>query len=543
MTDPNAPTLAARSALHARHRPEHVAIICEDREVTYGELHRASNRTANALLAAGLGAGTRVAYLGRDSEHYYDLALGCAKTGTVLVPVNWRLTAGEIDHILRDSGAGLLFVEREYAAAAQRVAPELPTLRAVVAMDTGQERAAGFRAWRGDQPDTDPGLDLGPDDPVVQIYTSGTTGLPKGAVLANRAYFTFIENMARHGVDWIDWLPGDRSLVAFPGMHVAGMSWFMHGFTVGVTNVIVRMFVAEEAVRLIERIGITTTFVAPAMLKMMLSERGAGRDTFRSLRKVVYGASPISQSLLARCLEVIGCEFAQMYSSTETGSVAACLPPADHVPGSPLLRAAGRACPGNELKVIDGDGSPLPPGLPGQVCVRLSAGFLGYWNQPEATAGTLVDGWIRMGDIGYLDEDGYLYLCDRVNDTIIVAGQNIYPAEVENALAEHPAVAEAAVVGMPDERWGEVVCAWVVLDPGQRTSGRQLLLFLRGRLADYKIPTRYEFVDTLPRNPTGKLLRRVLRERLAHWPSAPPVPAGFTGPAGQNAPTLGEATR
>jgi acyl-CoA synthetase (AMP-forming)/AMP-acid ligase II len=543
MTDPNAHTLAARSAVHAAQRPEHVAIICEDREVTYGELHRASNRTAHALLAAGLGAGTRVAYLGRDCEHYYDLALGCAKSGTVLVPINWRLTSGEIDHILRDSGAALLFVERGYAPAAQRVAPELPTLRGMVTMDTERDPAGGFRAWKDGLPDTDPDLDIGPDDPVVQIYTSGTTGLPKGAVLANRTYFTFIENMARHGVDWIDWLPGDRTLVAFPGVHMAGMSWFMHGFTVGLTNVVVRAFVADEAVRLIERLGVTTTFLAPAMLKMMLSEGGVTRDTFRSLRKVVYGASPISRTLLTECLETFGCEFAQMYSSTETGSVAVCLPPVDHVPGSPLLRAAGRACPGSEIKVIDKDGEPVPAGVPGQVCVRLAAGFLGYWNRPEATASTLVDGWIHMGDIGHLDENGYLYLRDRVNDTIIVAGQNIYPAEVENALAEHPAVAEAAVVGLPDERWGEIACACVVFEPGQWASGRQLLLFLRGRLADYKIPTRYEFVDTLPRNPTGKILRRILRARMAHPPPAPPVPAGRTGAAGQNVATLEETNR
>jgi len=383
----------------------------------------------------------------------------------------------------------------------------------VVPVDTATERAAGFLGWKAGRPDTDPGVDIGPDDPVIQIYTSGTTGLPKGAVLANRTYFTFIETTTRHGVDWIDWLPGDRTLVAFPGMHVAGMSWFMHGFTVGVTNVVMRMFVADEAVRLIGRHRITTTLVAPAMLKMMLAEPGAGPDAFGSLRKVVYGASPISQSLLAQCLEVIGCEFAQMYSSTETGSVAACLPPADHVPGSPLLRAAGRACPGTELKVIDGDGGPAPAGEPGQLCVRLAAGFLGYWNRPDATAATLVDGWIRMGDIRYLDENGYLYLCDRVNDTIIVAGQNIYPAEVENALAEHPAVADVAVVGVPDERWGEIVQACVVLEAGHRASGRQLMRFLRGRLADYKIPTRYEFMPALPRNPTGKLLRRLLRER------------------------------
>jgi acyl-CoA synthetase (AMP-forming)/AMP-acid ligase II len=517
-------TVAACSARHAAQRPDHIAVSCEDREVSYAELHRRSNRTGHALRAAGLRAGARVAYLGRDSEHYYDLAIGCAKAGTVLVPINWRLTGREIDHILRDSGAELLFVEREYTKTAERVAPELPNLRGIVAMDAERERATGFLAWKGGQPDTDLAGTSGPDDPIIQIYTSGTTGLPKGAVLANRAYFLFHENMASAGVDWIDWLPGDRSLVAFPGMHVAGMSWFMHGYAVGVTNVIMRVFVPDEAVRLIEKNRITTTFIAPAMLKMMLSERAVGPDTFSSFRKVVYGSSPIGQALLQQCLETFGPILVQMYSSTETGSVATALPAEDHVPGSPRLRSCGRAVPGTELKVVDREGNQLPPDEPGQVCVKLAAGFLGYWNRPDATAKSLVDGWIHMGDIGHLDADGYLYLRDRVADTIIVAGQNIYPVEVENAIAEHPAVAEVAVVGVPDERWGETVAACVVFEPGQRVSGRQLMLFLRGNLADYKIPTRYEPVASLPRNPTGKVLRRVLRERLsAPAPQAQPA--------------------
>jgi acyl-CoA synthetase (AMP-forming)/AMP-acid ligase II len=508
-------TVAARSARHAAERPDQVAVSCEDREVTYAQLHRRSNRTAHALRAAGLRKGARVSYLGRDSEHYYDLAIGCAKAGIVLVPINWRLTGREIDHILRDSDAELLFVEREYSKTAERVAPDLPYLRGIVAMDGERDRASGFLAWKGGQPEVDIADPAGPDDPIIQIYTSGTTGLPKGAVLANKAYFVFHDNMARAGVDWIDWNPDDVSLVAFPGMHVAGMSWFMHGYAVGVTNVIMRVFVPDEAVRLIVKNRVTTTFIAPAMLKMMLSERAVGPDTFTSFRKIVYGSSPISQDLLRQCLQTFGPILVQMYSSTETGSVATALPAEDHVPGSPRLKSCGKAVPGTELKVVDRDGNILPPGEPGQVCVRLAAGFQGYWNRPDATAKSLVDGWIHMGDIGYLDEDGYLYLRDRVSDTIIVAGQNIYPVEVENAIAAHPAVAEVAVVGVPDDRWGETVAACVVFEPGQRVSGRQLMLFLRGSLADYKIPTRYEQVDSLPRNPTGKVLRRVLRDKLA----------------------------
>ncbi|MEU9134001.1 long-chain-fatty-acid--CoA ligase [Kitasatospora sp. NPDC048540] len=506
-------TIGARSARHAAERPEHPAVICDGRALSYAQLHRESNRTAHALRAAGLGRGARIAYLGRESEHYYDLAVGCAKGGAVLVPINWRLTAREVEHILADSGAELLFVEREFLPTVEKVRPA--SLKALVELDTDLDRVGGFLAWKGAAPDTDLPAEAVTDDAVLQMYTSGTSGLPKGVVLAHRSFFTFIESMRRHGTDWIDWRAEDRTLICFPGLHSAGMAWFMHTLNVGGTSVIMRMFNAEEAVRLIERHAITTTWAAPAMLDMMLAERGVTRETFASLRKVVYGGAPISPALLARSIEGFGCDLAQMYAAAETGSVVTCLAPADHVPGNPRLTSAGRSCPGNRVRIVDDEGRELPAGRIGQVCVDTPAHFVEYWRQPEATAKALVDGWLRLGDLGYLDEDGYLFLCDRISDTIIVAGQNIYPVEVENAVREHPAVADVAVIGVPDQRWGETVRACVVRAPGEQVSGRELMLFLRGRLADFKIPSSYDFLDVLPRNPTGKVLRRVLRDQLA----------------------------
>ncbi|WEP01068.1 long-chain-fatty-acid--CoA ligase (plasmid) [Streptomyces sp. FXJ1.172] len=515
MAGPSTDTIASRSALHAARRPDHPAIICEGRETTYAELHRASNRTAHALLAAGVSRGDRVAFLGRENEHYYDLALGCAKTGVVLVPINWRLTAGEVDHILRDSGACLAFVQGEFLPAVERVRGSLPQLRQVRRFDGAGHRAEGFLSWKGDAPDTDVDVPIGPQDPMVQMYTSGTSGLPKGVVLAHRTFFSFIEHMRQADCDWIDWRPQDRTLICFPGLHSGGMAWFMHAFNVGATSVVMEMFVAEEAVRLIPAHKITTVWAAPAMLDMMMAEHHAGPETFASLRKVVYGGAPISPAQLERCLSVFACELAQMYAAAETGSVVTCLSPEDHVPGNPRLTSAGRVCPGNVVRIVDEDGNEQPAGTIGQVCVWTPAHFVEYFRQPEVTARTLADGWLKLGDAGYLDEEGYLFLCDRINDTIIVAGQNIYPVEVENALRAHPAVVDVAVVGVPDARWGETVRACVVTAPGSETTGRELLLFLRGRLADFKIPTSYEFLEALPRNPTGKVLRRELRERIA----------------------------
>ncbi|MFC1229401.1 MULTISPECIES: fatty acid--CoA ligase [Streptomyces] len=512
-------TLHRTSREHAGIRPHHPAIVCDGRSTDYATLHDESNRAAWALRAAGVRRGDRVAYLGQESEYYYLVILACVKIGAVLVPVNWRLTPPEINHILRDSGAALLFVGAGFRETADEALGRPTGLRAVVSVDrdgtAAPERGAGLRSWAAGHPDADLDPGTGPDDPAVQIYTSGTTGLPKGTVLAHRSFFTLPHAMREHGVDWIDWLSEDVALVSLPGFGIAGIGWFMHTFNAGGTNVVMPQFDPQEAVRLIRVHRVTTTFAAPAMLQAMLGERSATPEAFTSLRKIAYGAAPMSEALLEQCMEMFTCEFAQIYASTETGSVAVCLPPEDHHRGdAALLRSVGRPCPGNEVKVIGPDGAELPPGGIGEVCVRTPSRMLGYWNLPEATDRTLVGEWLHMGDAGYFDDDGYLHLCDRMNDTIIVAGQNIYPAEVEKALAAHPAVQDSAVVGLPHPRWGEAVHACVVLRPGSTASPRELLLSLRGRLADYKTPAAYHFVDALPRNPSGKILRRSVREEL-----------------------------
>ncbi|MDT0262130.1 long-chain-fatty-acid--CoA ligase [Jatrophihabitans lederbergiae] len=522
MSTAPAPTLARRAIEHARERGDHPAIICEDRVVNYRRLHSDSNRVAHALRATGIEVGNRIGYLGKESEHYYTSLLACAKVGAVLVPVNWRLTPREVDHILGDSGAQLLMFDDEYREVVERIRTELPQLRELVCLDLGgdSDHGQGLRDWSAGFDDSDLPPVTGFDDAVVQIYTSGTSGLPKGVVLANRSFFTLPTAMSAAGVAWIDWLSTDVNLITLPGMGIAGIGWFMHGFSAGATNVIMRMFEPQEAVRLVRAWGVTTTFAAPAMLQLMLDERGVDNSTFASFRKIAYGAAPISEALLSRCIEVFGCELAQIYSSTEAGSVAVCLPPAVHTLGNPLLRAAGRPCPGNELKIVpvtsapEATGEPAAPGVIGQVCIKTPAAMLEYWNNPAATAAALQDGWLHMGDLGYLDDDGYLFLCDRINDTIIVAGQNIYPAEVEKQLSEHPEVSDVAVFGVPNPRWGDSVYASVVLTPGATVTPRQLNLFLRGRLADYKLPTGYRFAERLPRNPAGKLLRREIRDDL-----------------------------
>lgn len=506
-------TLDASARLHAGRQPDKPAIVCEDREVTFLQVHRDSNRAARALLRDGAMAGSRVAYLGYESELLYELALACAKIGAVFVPVNWRLTEPEIDHILRDSTAVTVFAESAFHNKITRLRPLLPALKTVVEVDGPGGHGPGLAGWRAGASDADLGHAPTADDPVLQIYTSGTTGLPKGVVLAHRSFYTLPLATADRGGDWIDWRADDVSLISLPGFGIAGLGWFMHGFAAGATNVVMRMWISEEAVRLIQAKSVTITFVAPAMLRLMIDEPMARPDAFRSLRKIAYGAAPIGRELLRESLEIFGCDFAQIYASTEAGSVAACLRPSEHTGEGGLLDSVGRACPGNQVTIVDETGAALPAGEIGQVCVRTPACMVGYWNNPEATRRALADGWLRMGDSGYLDQNGYLFLVGRLNDTIIAGGQNIYPAEIEKALCVHPAVVDAGVVGVPHRLWGEEICAFVVLRPDQRVTPRQLTRYLRGAVADYKIPRRWEFVPELPRNPGGKVLRRVLREQ------------------------------
>lgn len=507
-------TLDARLALHASNQPEQTAILHEGNRTSYAQLHRESSRGARALRTGGLGKGSRIAYLGKESESYYELLFACAKSGVVLVPINWRLAADEVEYILRDSSAELLFVEQEFLPVAQQLLPELPDLRKLVLLDCADPAGPTFAEWKESGVEAAEPSGSHTDDPIVQMYTSGTTGYPKGVVLAHRTFFAVRGLLDEHGLDWIDFKPGDRSLIGISGSHIGGIWWATQGFNAGITNVIVRSFTSKEVLDLFRSCGITTACMVPAMLLMLLAEPGASSEDFATLRKTVYGGSPISESLLQRCIDTLKCDLAQIYGLTETGNTAVCLPPQDHVPGSPRLRAAGRPYPGVELKIIDEGGNPVEPGVIGEVCIKTPAHMLEYWRLPEATARTLIDGWVHTGDAGYLDEDGYLFIQDRIKEMIIRSGENIYPAEVENAISAHPAVLDVAVVGVPDERWGEAVQAFIARRPGASVAPHEIRAFLRGRIADFKIPTKYEFVDEVPRNPSGKILRRVLRERF-----------------------------
>ncbi|TMQ06896.1 MAG: long-chain-fatty-acid--CoA ligase [Deltaproteobacteria bacterium] len=511
MTDAVVRTLPELLRRQARERPTRPAIVSGDRTVSYAALDAAASRVANALIADGVIPGARVALLARDSDASYAVLFGCAKAGAVALSVNWRLAPREIAFILQDAQAELVFVGRDFAAQLASVRAELPGVRRIIAMSSDGDGPTLYD-WLAGHGDGDPGVPCGPDDVVFQLYTSGTTGSPKGAQLAHRSLFALLDDLARERDPWIEWTPRDVLLLPLPSFHIAGVWWMVRCLAAGATCVVMEGFVGWQVLDHIARHRVTKLCAVPAMLAVLLAEPGCRTTDFSSLTHVIYGASPVAQALLEQALATFGCAMVQIYGMTETGNVAVSLRAEDHtLPGNPRMRSAGRALPGVTLKIIDPQGRVLPPRQIGEICIHSRANMVGYWHLDQATAETLQDGWIHSGDAGFLDEGGYLFIQDRVKDMIIYAGENIYPAEIENALHDHPAIAEVAVIGVPDHRWGETVKAVVVLRPGAAATAEDIIGFARARIAEFKVPRSVDFAAALPRTPSGKLKKAELR--------------------------------
>jgi len=486
------------------------------RRLTYAEARAEIHRIANALAAHGLAPGDRVAILSKNSIEHVLLYYACSKAGVVPVPLNYRLAPPEWSYILNDAGAKAIFAQDALAAALAPVRGELGAVKHFVAIGADVPGWERFDAFVGEQPDTAPAHRPRIDDDLYQMYTSGTTGRPKGAVLTHRAVTTHLHQLSR--VFRAD--PGDRNLVVAPLYHAAAaVTSFLTVYNGGAL-VLHEDFVPAEVVRALSEDRIAASTLVPAMIQFCLvAVPGVAERRYDGLRRIVYGASPIAEQTLRRAMEVFGCDFAQGYGMTETSAVATYLMPADHrraLAGEPhLLLAAGRAILGTEIKIVGPDGATLPNGQIGEIAVRGPQLMRGYWNLAEATAEALRDGWMHTGDAGYLDDEGFLFVQDRTKDMIVSGGENVYPREIEDVLYQHPAVAEAAVIGVPDPKWGEIAKAVVVLKQGQSATAEELMQFCDGRLAGYKRPRSVDFVDALPRNPSGKVLKRELREK--YW--------------------------
>lgn len=505
-------TLGDIARLHAHVRPESVALKFEGRTTTYRILNARTNRVARALHADKVLKDDRIGYLAKNSDYFFEILLGSAKMGAVTLPIGWRLAPAEIAYMLENGDVAILFVGPEFADLARQAVAIAGQPVQIVELE--DETTNGYVAWRDRQSDDDPEITLRPSDTTLQLYTSGTTGRPKGVMLTHHNLLDMWIRAGQSGIDCFDWAEDDACLVAMPLAHIGGTGWGVVGLLNGAALVILRDFDPAAALALIEPERITKLFMVPAALNFMIQMAGAMNINYSQLKLIFYGASPIPIDLLRQCMEVFGCRFCQQYGMTEACGTIVYLPPEDHdSQGNRRMKSAGRAMPGIEIKIVDTQGNDLPAETVGEIATRSTSNMAGYWKNEAATRETLdANGWLRTGDAGYLDEDGYLYIHDRVKDMIISGAENIYPAEVENAIFGHPAVVDVAVIGVPDERWGEAVKAVVVLKQGAAASEAEIIGFARDRIAAFKAPKSVDFAESLPRNASGKVLKRSLKE-------------------------------
>jgi acyl-CoA synthetase (AMP-forming)/AMP-acid ligase II len=483
--------------------------------LSFRDLDRRANRAANLFLAQGFVAGERIALMARNSAEFVEIYFALAKIGVVCVPLNWRLAAEELQFIVEDSGSvGLV-----YAADFKETATRLK----------GANHKGGVRVWfeiapsgtetvsvpesdvldyvslRDAARESEPPLANGGEDILFIMYTSGTTGNPKGVIHSHESCFWAVLTFAATH----DLRPGDRYLAALPMFHVGALTPIAVNVYTGATSVVMREFDPDLAWELIEKERVTTALLVPAILNFMLHVQKEKSTNYSSLRWIQAGAAPVPVRLI-KAYEALGIEIDQIYGLTESGGPA-CLIDAENALRK--VGSTGKAFFHTEVKIAREDGSRCQPGEHGEVWIRGRHIMKGYWNQPESTREALQDGWLRTGDGAMEDEDGYIYMQDRIKDMIISGGENIYPAEIENILAGHPEIVEVAVIGQPSDTWGESPFAVVVPKSG-RLSAADVIAHCDGKLARYKRICGVGFVDSLPRNPSGKILKRVLREQF-----------------------------
>jgi long-chain acyl-CoA synthetase len=502
----------------ARVQPDQEMLVLGEERRTWREEYEAACRVAQAAERDGLAVGDRIAFLDRNGVAYFDVLFGGAFIGAVNVAVNWRLSPAEMAAVIDDSTARVLVIHTDYLPALAAMPGGLPTVARIVVIGDGEHppvndpRAVKFEEWVEGSSAEDPGYVGAPDEVSMQLYTSGTTGLPKGVMLTNANLATAVSAAG----ETFHISEDTVSLVAMPLFHIGGSGWALCAMSRGGRSIILRDVDPAVLLELIASERITEMFLVPAVLMVLLAAPGLAETDLSSLRLVFYGASPISEDVLVKCMSAFGCGFCQVYGMTETTGAITSLAFGDHDPDGPrrgLLRSAGKPFTSVEVRIVETDtGKDAALGEVGEVWTRSRYNMAGYWGKPEETAATIDgEGWLRTGDAGYFDSDGYLYLHDRIKDMIVSGGENIYPAEVENVLLSHPAIVDAAVIGVPDEKWGETVRAIVVLGPNAHLDEASVIAHCRANLAHYKCPTSVDAVDALPRNPSGKILKRELR--------------------------------
>jgi long-chain acyl-CoA synthetase len=483
-------TLGELLRWRARRRPDFAVTWYQGQERTYDQMNRTSTELAAGLVKElQIEPGDRVAILDKNSDDYIELLFALDKAGAVACPINWRLTAPEVATVVGDADPKALVISDDLRQTADQV----------------KCRVLGYgelpRVIGGQDPRRDA------DEPVTwQLYTSGTTGIPKGAMLTNRNLTALSGSLPMEIKGFDEY---GRSLVAMPLYHIGGCGWAFGAIAAGCTAVITRDFIPQDILKVIVEQKVNTAFLVPAALLFLTSLPQSRGADYSSLKNIAYGASPITPDLLKRAIQTFGCRFTQVYGLTETTGAVTYLQQEEHV-GERFL-SCGRSGFGHELKVIGPDDKEVPYGQVGEIVYSGPGMMSGYWRKEKETREAMRDGWFHTGDAGTMDAEGFIYIKDRIKDMIISGGENIYPAEVEAVLAGHPNVADVAVIGVPDDKWGETVKAIVIRKPGMELSADELIQWSKDKLAGFKRPHSVDFVETIPRNPSGKILKKELR--------------------------------
>jgi len=506
--------------INARYYPNKKAVIDSPKEFTWEEVDNRVNCFANALIGQGCEQGDRVAILAYNASEYLEIIFACAKAGLIFLPLNFRLSPREISYILKDAGPTTMVFGEEFSDVVSDLRSDFPMK--YICIGKGGEWAAGYEGLIQTNSSEEPeGRIIPEDDPAEIFYTSGTTGLAKGVVHSHRAR---LEGALKCVIDG-ELNSEDIYLLNVPALcHAAGWVWSLATAYVGATICIsqLRGFDPEAILKTIQEHSITTLQMVPITIMEMIEFPDIKKYNFSSLRMIFYATAPMPPGPLRKAIGIFGNIFMQPYGLTETGPNVTCLRKKEHSIGGlkdaeaeKRLKSCGRPCYGISVRIVDDKDQEVPPNTVGEITVKSTDMMTAYWNNEEETRRTIKDGWLYTGDLATYDEDYYIYLVDRKKDMIISGGLNIYPAEVERVLYEHPAVSQCAVVGIPHERWGEEVKAFVVLREGRETTEEDIIRFCKDSLASYKKPRSVEFVDALPRNPQGKILKRVLREK--YW--------------------------
>lgn len=500
--------------------PDKEAIVSEGKRLTFSQLNERSNRLGNALLKLGVAKGDRVAIMQVNTNQCVEAYFTVAKIAGIYLPLNFRAKANELPYMLNTAEANTLLVGERYVDLVNSIKPNLKTVKNYISLDGKSEGMLYYEDLIASSPADDIFAEIGDDDTTILMYTAGTTGLPKGVMLSHNSFGVYVlENVSPPDPETIE-----KNILTVPLYHVAGVQAMMAAIYGGRALVIERQFEPEEWMGLVQAEKVGRAMIVPTMLKQLLEHPEFSKYDLSSLKVITYGAAPMPLEVIKRAVEVFpGVSFINAFGQTETASTITMLGPADHVISGTeaerekklkRLSSIGKPMPDVEMKVVDDEGRALPLGEVGEILARGPRVMTGYWKDEEKTAKTIdKEGWVHTGDMGYKDEAGYYFLAGRTTDMLKRAGEWISPEEVEAVLRSHPKIDDVAVIGIPDEEWGEVPKAVVVLKQGTKATPEELMEYCRVNLASFKRPRSVVFVDELPRNPMGKVLKRVLREQ------------------------------